>query len=414
MKKFKTFAAVVILSVFALSLFGFAACNNSPAQSSDDEYTLELKGMIGANGESLSDVTVTKKQIKELFETKPVVYTDETPAYASDKTDDDGNLIPHTLKGVYLEDIMTEFTESAPISEYGSLTLNATDGYVSIATEEVFNSDGRGSKMIVAFEYDGVVLNEKEKSGALRAVFPDQIANVWAKKLKTIEFSVDILATPTVYSFSVLETLDPATYGGSYYSLDTADVTYSGIKISELIGADNVLKGVSELDKMCIVGWDFNSDTNKYSEYVSWTKYQVYNGGYLLTSGVKDGDPAWTLTRTPVFDGPDFSSGMTVKNVLSISVFHSAVVSLDTAMRRYDPDIDGQIDGKFSIKDLLIHLNMFDDDNEYVVTKSNGATVPLTYNQMLAAKVSINDDGKYILNYDTNKTAEFVKVAIAM
>lgn len=420
MKTSKIFSAILVL-ILALSLFCFTACNDdnndNPSGSvtvADEDYALTLKGMVNAEGETLDDVVITKKQIKKLFETKPAEFTSENPAIASDKTDDDGNPIPHTLKGVYLEDLMAEFSSSAPISEYGSLTLNATDGYVSIATEEVFNSLGHGSKMIVAFEYDGITLTEKEKSGALRAIFPSQIANVWAKKLNVIEFSIDILATPTVYSFSVLETLDTAAYGGNYdITEEDGALNLSGIKVSKLIGADNVLKGVSELDKMCIVGWDFDSATEKYSEYVGWTKYDVFNGGYLLTSGTKVGDPDWTLTRTPVFDGPDFNAGMTVKNVLSMSAFHSSVVCLETAMKRYDADIDGVTDGKFAIKDLLILLNMYDEDNSYNVNKVDGTNVSLTYAQITAAKVS-KSDGKFVLTYDTNKTIEFAKLGIAI
>ncbi len=66
--------------------------------------------------------------------------------------------IPHTVKGVYLEDLLADYTESAPINVYGRATLYATDGYVAVATDEVFDSDGRGNlKMVIALEFDGEV-----------------------------------------------------------------------------------------------------------------------------------------------------------------------------------------------------------------------------------------------------------------
>lgn len=432
MKISKLFLVTILTVIFAFSVISFTACNTDDGklEVSDDEYTLTLKGLYRIDDSiagddktvALPDVVITKKQVKELYKTKPVNYTSNDPAYASDKTDDDGNLIPHSLKGVYLEDLMAKYSDSMAISEYGSLTLNAADGYVTVATSEVFDSHNgaHGSKMIIAFEYDGVSLNAKERSGALRAVFPNQIANVWAKKLTVIEFSKEILTTPAVYEFSVFEALDVSDYGGGYEAdkvtgNGTYHYTYSGIQISKLIGVDKVLKGITGADKMCVFGWDYNDATDKYTEYKVWTKYDVFNNGYILTSGVKDDDSASTLTRTPVFDGPDFGAGMTVKNLLSLSVFHSAVVVMDTAMTRWDPNADGDADGKFSVRDLLTHLNMYDDDNAYVITKPNGDTLSLTYAQITAAKVGKNaTSGKYELHYDTNATIEFAKIGIVM
>ena len=66
-------------------------------------------------------------------------------------------------------------TDSAGIEATGTMTLNATDGYVTVITEEIFNSSGRGSKMILALEYDGVTLNPDEKSGAIRRSSPTRL-----------------------------------------------------------------------------------------------------------------------------------------------------------------------------------------------------------------------------------------------
>lgn len=432
MKRSKFFLAALLAVILILSVISFTACekNDGIPQVSDDEYTLTLKGLYRIDESiagddktvALPDVVITKKQVKELYNTKPVSFTSDNPVFASDKTDDDGNPIPHSLKGVYLEDLLAEYSNSMAISEYGSLTLNATDGYVTVATGEVFDSHNgaHGSKMIVAFEYDGIALNVKERSGALRAVFPNQIANVWAKKLNVIEFSKEILTTPAVYEFSVLEALDFATYGGGYEAdkvteNGTYHYSYSGIQISKLIGVDKILQGITDADKMCAFGWDYNDATDKYSEYKVWTKYDVFNNGYILTSGVKDDDSVSTLTRTPVFDGPSFGAGMTVKNLLSLSVFHSAVVVMDTAMTRWDHNADGVTDGKFNVRDLLTHLNMYDDDNNYVITELDGDKVNLTYAQITAAKVSKNTaSDMYEITYGNNVTIEFAKIGIVV
>lgn len=416
MRSNKFILAIVLVLILVLSALTFTACNDkndTVITVSDDDYTLTLSGMVNADGTALADAVITKKQIKELYKTNPVNYTSESPAFASDKTDDNGNPIPHTLKGVYLEDLIAAYTEGAPITSYGSLTLNATDGYVTMATEDVFNSATRGSKMIIAFEYDGITLGVKQKSGALRAVFPNQIANVWAKKLNVIEFSTDILQTPQVQSFSIIETLiKNSAYVGNYNAVEAdGSYTYSGLKVSELIKAD-VYKNVGEFDKMCVVAWDFDDASNKYKEYVAWTKYDVYNGGYILTEGTKTGDPDWTLDRKPVFDGPDFNAGMTVKNVLALSAFKSSVVCMETAMKRFDPDEDGVKDSKFSIKDLLVLLNMYDDDNIYTVTKADNGTATLTHAEITAAKVSKNSASNYVLTYNTNIVIEFTGVSV--
>lgn len=390
-----------ILLIIAIP-FALLACdkNNPTDPTADDLYTLTLAGLIDASGNSIADVTITKAQIKTLFQSKPVVFDANNPAYASDKTDDNGNKIPHTLKGVYLEDIMAQLTASDGIDAYGSMTLNGTDGYVTVATEEVFNSAGRGSKLIIAFEYDGVSLTAAEKSGALRAVFPDQIANCWAKKLNKIEFSTGILQSPSILRFTVLESITQgiSSYQGTTTINDSlVDCTYFGIPLSALIDA-NILNA-QPTDKMHLLAWDYNSDTNNYTEYSAWTKYDVYSGGWLLSDRQLTGQNKQALTRAPIFDGPDFSAGMTVKNILALSVYNSGIVSLETAFARYDTDAEDS----FYIKDLLILLNMFDTDNSYAVTSLQGNAVTLTATQMISATVT-KQGQSYLLNYGTNST----------
>ena len=402
MKSKKWVAFLLILTLLLTVSFVFTACGKDEGEPAvdDDAYTLTLSGMIDAQGAPLADTDITKAQIKALFETKPVVYTDQNPCYASDKTDDQGNRIPHTVKGVYLEDILAEYTESTAIDEYGSLTLSATDNYVTVATEEVFNSAGRGSKMILAFEYDGVTLSEKEKSGALRAVFPDQIANCWAKKLKKIEFSTDILQTPAVSKFSVIEEIgDYTSYQGTAtLGGEEKDCAYYGIPVARLI--EEEILNAQSTDKMHCSAWDYDSQTNTSREYSAWTKYDVYSGGWLLYERQVSGFDKESLTRTPVFDGPAFSAGMTVKNILALSVYNTAVVSFETAFDRFDDEEEGEI----FIKNILLLLNMYDEDNTYRVTSPGGQTKVLTAAEIWASTVT-KEDGHYILNYNGGEIA---------
>ncbi len=425
MKKLKIVVLFSVVLTLILSMMLFVGCNDKPdiepdnntdnvKPITDDDYTLTLTGLQNSDGNLLEDVVIKKSTIKTLYETKPAIFDEENPAVASDKQDDDGNLIPHTVKGVYLEDLLADYTESAPINVYGSLTLYATDGYVAVATDEVFDSDGRGSKMVIALEFDGEVLTTKSSNGALRTIFHNQVANTWVKYLYKIEFSTELLKTPTVYSLYSLDEIDVTTYGGQYTKEESdGTYTYYGLDISKMIGPSNILKGVQEIDKMSVVAWDYISGSDTYREYQKWATYDIYSNAYILTSGVCDAEATWALTRTPVLNGPAFPDGMSVKNVLSVSVFHSAIVSFDTAMKRYDPDADGKTDGSFNMKDLLILLNMFKLDTQYSVTKTNNSKVNVSYDQMLGAKVTKNDDGKYVLNYgDTSIVFKAIDVVI--
>jgi len=419
MRKRKYFAIFTLIFIVLLS-FSLSACktddvpevnDNVLAETTDDEYTLELKGLIDDQGNVLADVLITKAMIKTLYETNPVEYTEEEPCYASDKRDEDNNLIPHSLKGVYLEDVLSELSDSATIDAYGSMTLSATDNYVTVVTEDVFNSSGRGSKMIIALEYDGISLNTAERSGALRAVFPGQIANTWAKKLKTIEFSTDILLTPSVNQLYFYEYLDQE-YRDSYSIVEdvqpegTANFTYYGFSLGELI--DGEILNAQASDKMHVSAWDYNSESETWSEYQAWTKYEVYSVGYLLDQVQREEEGVEDLDRSPVFDGPTFSAGMTVKNVLSASVFNSSIVTLETAFRRYDTNTDGEI----WVKDLLLLLRMYDEDDSYIITSLDDTTVEITAEQIFAAKFKFIKDGdEYTFNYDS-QSISFKKIEV--
>jgi len=392
MKKKSLLILFIALVLIVAIPFSLIACNKDEGVN-DDDYTLVLSGLVDKNGNELEDISVTKAQLRQLFETKPVVHGSDDPVYASDKTDDDGNPIAHTVKGVYLEDVLAALTDSAGIEAYGTMTLNATDGYVTVITEEIFNSSGRGSKMILALEYDGVTLNPDEKSGAIRAVFPDQIANAWAKKLNKIEFSTELLKAPAITKFTALESL-PGDLVGSYVGKvqlggEEVSRTYYGYPIAGLI-ANGVLDA-KETDKMHCVAWDYNSAANKFEEYSAWTKYEVYNGGWLLLEEEVDGQII-DLDRRPEFDGPDFSSGMTVKNVLSLSVYNNAIVCLEKARIRFAENNGNE----FALRKLLDLLNMYDKDDDYIVTSPSGDTLTLTAEKVKTAVIA-KENGTFVV-----------------
>lgn len=418
MKK-RVFAVAVLAMVFVLlSAVIFVACSpdTNPGTENtvltDDEYTLTLRGLVDSEGNPLADIIITKAQLKALFLTHPVTYTEEEPCYASDKQDDDGNLIPHSIEGVYLEDVLAEYTDSDVIDAYGSMGLYATDTYFTLLTEETFNSTGRGSKMIIALSYDGIQLNVNEKSGALRAVFPDQIMNAWAKKLQLIEFSTEILATPQANRLYFFETLGNACNG--QYTIteeveggNTAEFTYYGKSIAELIEA-GILNAIST-DKMHLSAWDYNSETEKYTAYSAWTKYEIYSVGYLLNEYEREDEGVEPLTRAPVFDGPTFSSGMTVKNILAVSVFNSAVVSLSTAFERFDTNTDNSI----WVKDILILLNMYEEDNEYTITMIDDTTADLTAEEIFTASLQKEGDGYNFVYGSESATIKRIAIKIS-
>ncbi len=408
------FVFAVLATVFVILCAGcLTACSPDLGSETptfiDDEYALTLRGLVDSFGNPLADIAITKAQLKALYLTHPVIYTEDEPCYPSDKQDDKGNLIAHSLEGVYLEDVLAEYTESGTIDVYGSMVLSATDSYVTLVTEDQFNSSGRGSKMIIALSYDGNTLDVNQKSGALRAVFPDQIMNSWAKKLSMIEFSTEILLTPQVNRIYFFETLGDM-FDGQYTITKevegggTADFTYYGKSIAELIEA-NVLNA-EPTDKMHLSAWDYNSETNSYSEYSAWTKYDIYDGGYLLTHVQRETEAIESLTRAPIFDGPLFSAGMTVKNILAVSVFNSAIVSLNTAFERYDTNSDDSI----LIKNILIKLNMYNEDDKYIVTATNEETAELTASEIFAASL-VKDNGEYLLNYG-NESIAVKKIAV--
>lgn len=417
--KRKSILAIILVLIISLSSITFASCNKDEKDSteiSDGNYTLILKGLVDSNKNPIGDISITKNQILEMYKTKGVTYTEDNPAVATDKTDENGKAIKHTLKGVYLEDLVKDFSNSMDMYNYGSISFSGLDGYLAITTEDVYNPEKHGSKVVVVFEFDGFYMKENSDTGALRTVVPDQIAATWVKELNIIEFSTEILTAPTAFSFDVLETIDTETYGGGYTITkgDGGTYNYTGISIKKLIGENGLFKNITELDKMCSIGWDYKSESNTFAEYSVWTTYEYYQNGYIITGGTKEGDPGAKIARTPLVDGPQYSDAMNVKNALAILCFRNSIVSMETAMKRYDPDLDGKTDGYFNLKDLLVLLNMYGQDKKYQITRIDGSKVDLSREDATKATISKNDEDEYILHVGQLDYAGFKGINIVI
>ena len=379
-----------------IMLVGFAACEKDNGESgggdkngqniSDDDYTLEIYGIYD------QPALVTKAQIKQLAQTKLVEYTWDNPCYASDKTDDDGNPIPHAVKGVYLDDILNEYVnqnESEPLysGSFPAMTLiDDENNYSMIFTQEVYSVAHGGSDMIIAFEYDGITLNPNEKSGALRAVFPDQAMGAWVKKLKQIVFSEIEIEMPEAEKLNFIEMLDQKYYG----SLQKGENTWYGISLAALF-EDGLLQA-DENHKMYVEAWDF--EEGEYKAFVRWTAYDYYSGA-LLANEVKEGQgPKTPYEQSYRFEGASGGKGMSIKNTLAVSVKKAALLSLENAFKVFDTDGDNALD--FTV--ILERVNMYSETHSYTVTDIDGDQTVLTAPQLSQAVLSKTEEG-YILTY---------------
>lgn len=388
MKRFlKIFLIALLAFTFVLSL---AACkddddgNNDPQTVADDDYTLEIEGL------DVGKLTVTKKQIKELYSEKPVTFDSSKPAYASDKTDDDGNKIPHTLKGVYLDDIISKYSTSEKISgSFPQMTLYSKDGYQTVITQEQFSVEYGGSLMIVAFEYDGITLTESEKSGALRAVFDEQVANTWAKKLTKIAFGNQPLSAPETKKVYFFERLGDSYNGSFEKSRETGTTsisyTYFGVSVAKLIDTDTGIFDVTAEDKMFITAWDYNTNgtDGHWNMYFNTKNHDIYATSYFVYAQQASGEAKEDDDRAPIFDGVLVLGGMSVKNVMAAAAGDVALVTLEGTNRRFGEN------GVFSVGKILETLDMSTaDSTSYKVYKTDGTSVTVAGNVLKDATVT--------------------------
>lgn len=403
-KTLRTLLVVVLALILCLAFFGCKDTNDDVVDIPKVEGSIDTTYSIDIEGLSTEKLVVSKAQILEIAKTKGVEYTFEEPCFASDKTDDDGNPIPHSLKGVYLDDILELYADGAVSGSYSALTLKAKDGYETVLTSDTYNLEHGGSKMIVAYEYDGIQLTEQESSGALRAVFPDQVANAWVKKLKTIIFSDAALSPPAPTILNFVEMLGTS-YNGSFdktisTGAGSSDYTFYGISISKLLEG-GVLNGEEE-DKMYLVAWDFitNGSEFVYREYTNWKSNEYYQNSFLVYEEQRKGGEKEDKNQAPTFDGVNIQKGMSVKNTLALAVKDTALVSLEIAFERYDAEDDNEI----SLKSVLQLVNMYKSNVNYTIIDIEENTVTVASSALESATIT-NEDGVYTLQYGTNSMA---------
>ncbi len=394
----KKHLSIVVLFVLILALAVGCANNGkdptpeptaTDAQSyEDDDYILEIVGI----GEE--PIKVTKGQIRELANGgKLVEYGEDQPAYASDKTDDDGNKIPHTLKGVYFDDILEAYADGAKTSDFTSMSIYAEDGYETILSADVFNVEQGGVKMIIAFEYDGVVLNPSEKSGALRAIFPDKPANTWAKQVSKIVLASDkeeetVPETESVYFAEA--TGDK--YDGSY---EVDGTTYYGTSFKKIF-ADGILKSSDEA-QMFVYSWDG-------TEYTSLKTKEYYEDAFLVYASKASGSEDFVPEKdAPVFNGANILKGMKVKHTMYVTVEKTSFAVLDKVFEKLD--FKGK--GSILVTELLDEINM-KEASTYTITGTDGTEKQAKKEELASIRIESTDEG-YIVAVDGS---EFVIMSI--
>lgn len=384
---------IIIVLMILIALIGIVGCNKN--NNDNNEVDLSLDYTLVIEGITIDPIVVTKEQILEIAKTKELVFDNNNPCYPSDKTDDLGNPVPRTLKGVYLDDILEVYADGVVSGAFSAMTIKAQDGYETVLTSDTFNEEHGGSRMIVAYEYEGVILNVNESSGALRAVFADQPANAWVKQLKTIIFSDAALTPPSPQHIQFLELLDNSLQGSfektRYTGSTSIEYTYYGISIEKLI--EESIINPDEEDKMYLVAWDYITDgTNSFHrEYTNWKSYEYYEKAFLVYSFREDGGEIQSADLAPIFEGENINKGMSVKNTLAITVSDTALISLSIAYERYDDNNDNII----AISDILELVNMVDNQAQYKVIDALDNELTLSYQDISQATL-LKDGDNYI------------------
>lgn len=391
---------LLILAIFVLVLALAAGCANNNGQNTtptptdapqsyeDDDYILEI---VGIGDETIK---VTKGQIRELAAGgKLVEYGEDQPAYASDKTDDDGNKIPHTLKGVYFDDILEVYADDAKTSDFTSMSIYAEDGYETILSADVFNVEQGGVKMIVAFEYDGIELNPNEKSGALRVVFPDKPANTWAKQVSKIVLASeeDEETVPETESIYFSESTGDK-YDGSY---EVDGTTYYGTSFKKIFD-DGILKS-GDKAQMFVYSWDG-------TEYTSLKTKEYYEDAFLVyASKDADSDEFAQEKDAPVFNGANILKGMKVKHTMYVTVENTSFAVLDKVFEK----LDSKGKGSILVSELLDEINM-KEASIYTITGVDGTEKQAKKEDLKDIRIESTDEG-YVVSVDGS---EFVILSI--
>jgi hypothetical protein len=262
-------------------------------------------------------------------------------------------------------------------ADFMAMSIKASDGYDPIVPLNIFNENFGGTRMVIALEYEGVLLNINEPSGALRAIFPAKANNSWVKMLKTITFGSVAPVQDKTNAVHFIETLGDNFKG----SFTKGIINFNGIDISKLLGSGGIFENNQSL-YMFMTAFDDEDDL-----YLRTDNHARYSTSYFVTSS---GDPSYR--GYPVFDGPATLSPSRVRNVAFVTVGDVALVSFATFFERYAKS------GVLAFSSVFDNLNMVDYSLGFVVADLSGNEVNISASVLKSATIALTN-GVYVLTY---------------
>ncbi|MEG1963521.1 MAG: molybdopterin-dependent oxidoreductase [Clostridia bacterium] len=338
---------LIAMMLILTMLFAFVACKNTTTVENDDDYAITLAGI----GEQ--PIVITKGKIKQFIS---VEFKADKPAFASDKTDLDGKLIPHTLKGVYLDDILKEYGFKS--ADFSAINVKSIDSYEVLLAKDSYDESVGGSKIILAYEYDGVALNPEESSGSIRLVLHNQEMNTWVKKVKSIDFTASKIVVPQPKEVLILESLfNEQNIKGSF--VDKAGVTQSGVSLFKMEEQRKIT--FTKDSYLKFYAWDKELKDEQYftKEYTGFRGYDYFKNAFFY---YEEGVPTLDKQYPPNAD----LKGMKVKNLLSVSIEDKAFLSLQTAFLKF-----GETANEIAFKQVL-DLTEIQNATTYIVVCEQG------------------------------------------
>ncbi len=414
---FKSF--FLILALICILTVSFVACGDNVSSSNncltdasaDDGYVLTLQFMQEDNVTVASTISVTKREIKDIYSTKPVVLDSFK---ASDKTDF------HSVKGVYLDDILTSKNVLKKTTDFGGLQFVSTDNHAPKISKGDYDYQNGGSKINIALEYDGNVLTETGKSGALRTVLPNRANATWAKKLEKIVFSQREAVMPSPTKLYILQTLDNVSTlltskEFSKADNDNSSIThyFQGVGISALKDAGIV--SYASTDEMAVMCWNYydatvqaNPDSYQFNG-VTYYSYASFDSAAICMKTKTDLSADWTdVEKGPAFDGRNISNGLKRSYFSSLAIKNTAVINMEMS---YRARIYKQTEA-LTLDKILEEVNMFDVAKKYKLTGINGEVLSFENGSDIRTTKVIKDGNAYKIKYDTTefvlKTVEIV------
>jgi hypothetical protein len=394
MKKF--LITLVIVAIVACPFLLFA-CNNGNGYENgestwtpidDSGYVLTIRGL-----RSETDVIeITKGEIVALYEA--LLSVESRPAYLRGESDifvAEGRNA-RRVKGVYLNDILAKYDTVLSSASFYTLGITSYGGReFNVLPATVFNPEIGGSNMIIAFWLDGRYLNQADvyNNGALRAIFPNQSANTWWKRIQTLQLGNAAVSfvQPPVTQIYFLETL-PQNYFGTFTN---RNMLHHGLSLEALFDSGKL--GGEANDFVYITAWDFNESKNLHELFFRIRRQQDITNAFIVFEQPAVSDP--NQTRRFVLDGEDMPHTLRVSNTAALTVGSTAIVTLSMMFEVY------QSNGIMEMSNLFEYFQL-PTDGYYTIETDNG-TVQLSGEMLKNATLKDIDDN-FKLTYGNNQT----------